>query len=405
MSGGMPAPGPGTARLAGLDLARGLAVFGMYAAHVGPMPDETGGVTGFVMELAHGRSSALFAVLAGVTLVLLAGGARVPGRRPGRAALIRIAVRAVILLALGTALTASSTPVVVILAYYGLYFLLALPLLRLGAGALALLAAAGALAGPPLLMVLSRAAYDADGDYRGWWGTFASFDPLYRWSGDGLLELLITGDYPALTWLPFVLLGMALARLGFSPALRPRLLALGAGLAVLGYGGSWLALRHAPGVASATGSAQAWWSDSGVNWSGYANEPGWLLVGAPHSQTTFSVVGNAGVAVAVIAGALLALDRWAAARRVAAPLIAVGAMSLTAYGLHVLLIAVLGLEELDGYPLRVLLAFVAVACGFALLWRRRFRRGPLEYLMHRATAAVGSGARRGAALPAGPPGC
>ncbi|MFF4829405.1 hypothetical protein ACFY20_42185, partial [Streptomyces sp. NPDC001312] len=35
-----------TGRMIGLDLARGLAVFGMYAAHVGPDPDQ-GGVTGF----------------------------------------------------------------------------------------------------------------------------------------------------------------------------------------------------------------------------------------------------------------------------------------------------------------------------------------------------------------------
>ncbi|GAA4547868.1 hypothetical protein [Streptomyces collinus] len=47
-----------------MDLARGLAVFGMYAAHVGPDPAQ-GGVAGHLMELAHGRASALFAFLAG----------------------------------------------------------------------------------------------------------------------------------------------------------------------------------------------------------------------------------------------------------------------------------------------------------------------------------------------------
>lgn len=59
-------------RLVGIDLARGLAVFGMYAAHVGPDPGE-GGLVGNLMELTHGRSSALFAVLAGFSILLITG--------------------------------------------------------------------------------------------------------------------------------------------------------------------------------------------------------------------------------------------------------------------------------------------------------------------------------------------
>lgn len=52
-----PAARPPTGRLAGVDLARGLAVFGMYAAHVGPDPSEP--VTmGFLMELTHGSITA-----------------------------------------------------------------------------------------------------------------------------------------------------------------------------------------------------------------------------------------------------------------------------------------------------------------------------------------------------------
>ncbi|MFD0531738.1 hypothetical protein ACFQ1I_42395 [Kitasatospora arboriphila] len=77
--------GPRPARLVGLDLARGLAVFGMFAAHLGPDP-ETGGPVGAAMGLAHGRASALFAVLVSCSLVLLAAAARgragTPGGRP-----------------------------------------------------------------------------------------------------------------------------------------------------------------------------------------------------------------------------------------------------------------------------------------------------------------------------------
>ncbi|WP_059006059.1 DUF418 domain-containing protein [Streptomyces specialis] len=378
----------GVGRLIGLDLARGLAVFGMYAAHVGPMPTE-GGVTGWVMELFHGRSSALFAVLAGLALVLIAG-RRVPRTgRDGRRAAARIAIRAVVLLALGSALTASGTVVEVILAYYGVYFLLALPFRRLPARTLALAAVVWALLGPPLLHALSEviyaeAMYTEDWSYRGWAATIDGHDPLAAWSGEGVVALLCAGGYPALTWMPYVLAGMALGRLDLAaPAVRVRLARLGAAMAVLGYGGSWLALRLFPQAVEATGAPHAWWSDVDVDadWDTWW----WLLVAAPHSQTTPSLIANTGVALAVIAGALILVDRFAPARRLARPVIAVGTMSLTAYVGHVVAVWWLDLD-LTGAPLSMWLGFVGVAALVATVWLRFFRRGPLEYLVNAATA-------------------
>jgi hypothetical protein len=46
--------------------------------------------------------------------------------RAGRQAVAKVGIRAVILLALATALTMTGTPVVPILAFYGLFFLLVL---------------------------------------------------------------------------------------------------------------------------------------------------------------------------------------------------------------------------------------------------------------------------------------
>ena len=156
-----PAPGaPDTGRLIGLDLARGLAVFGMYAVHVGPPPGQ-GGVIGFLMELAQGRSSALFAVLAGFAVALITGRRTPKTGLAGRQAVAKVVIRAVILMALGTALTLTGTPVVPILAFYGLFFLLVLSLCRLGAKPLAMIAAGWALAGPQLLYVLKPVVGDS----------------------------------------------------------------------------------------------------------------------------------------------------------------------------------------------------------------------------------------------------
>ncbi|MEU1517317.1 DUF418 domain-containing protein [Streptomyces sp. NPDC005811] len=389
-----PAPDPVAApaparlpvgRLIGVDLARGLAVFGMYAAHVGPDPSR-GGITGHLMELAHGRASALFAFLAGFSIMLITGRRTPRTGRAGRQAVAKVVIRALVLLALGTALTLTGTPVEVILAFYGLYFLLVLPLYRLGARPLAVVAAGTALVMPQLLYIVQH-ALPADGAQGVW---------AWPAGGDGIVSLLFTGSYPALTWLPFVIAGMAVARLDLTDAVvRTRLALTGGALAVLGYGGSWLALHLVPGAltklsAAAWGdggsAASAWWSDT---W-GYpdGSTPAGLLVASPHSETTLSVLANTGVAIAVLAACLVAVDAFPRFHALARPVIAVGSMSLSAYVFHIVGIRLLGIEELPGSPLHVLLGFVVAVTVFATLWSRFFRRGPLEWLLGRTTKAA-----------------
>lgn len=361
-------------RLIGLDLARGLAVFGMYAAHVGPDPDQ-GGVTGFLMELAHGRSSALFAFLAGFAVVLITGRGTPKTGRAGRQAVAKVVIRAVILLALGTALTMSGIPVDVILAFYGLYFLLVLPLYQLGAGPLAAIAAGTALVLPQVLYVVQQAIGDSDVRSPG--------EP------DGIVSLFFTGTYPALTWIPFVIAGMAVARLDLAAtAVRIRLALTGAALMITGYGGSWLALHVFPGAAdaigtSAGGGASMWWSDIAGSPSG--DTPARLLVASPHSETTLSILGNTGVAIMAVTACLALTDALPRLQSLARPVIAVGSMSLTAYVFHLVAIQFLGIEELPGSPLYVLLGFIATAIVFATVWSRFQQRGPLEWLMTKAT--------------------
>ncbi|KND43100.1 MULTISPECIES: hypothetical protein [Streptomyces] len=62
-----------------------------------------------------------------------------------------------------SALTLSGTPVEVILAFYGLYFLIVLPLHRLGARPLAIITAVGALVLPQVLYLVQRALEAAGG--------------------------------------------------------------------------------------------------------------------------------------------------------------------------------------------------------------------------------------------------
>lgn len=375
---GEPTPGvPGVGRLVGLDLARGLAVFGMYAVHVGPAPGQDG-VIGFLMELAQGRSSALFAVLAGFAVALITGRRTPKTGLAGRQAVAKVIIRAVILLALGTALTMTGTPVVPILAFYGLFFLLVLPLYRLGTKPLALIAAGWALIGPQLLYALKPVVGDR---------VFLSYG-----QADGLVSLFFTGGYPALTWVPFVLAGMAVARCDLAATtVRIRLALTGVALAVTGYGGSWLALRLVPGAAEAVrkaeeGSGMSSMSSVSPDSIGiFGDSPAGMLAAAPHSEATLSIVGATGVAILVITACLAAMDAFPRLRRLAGPVIAVGSMSLTAYVYHIVAIWLLNTEEATVQPLYVLLGFIASVTVLATIWSRFFQRGPLEWLMGRAT--------------------
>ena len=375
---GEPSTGaPGVGRMIGLDLARGLAVFGMYAVHVGPAPSQDG-VIGFLMELAQGRSSALFAVLAGFAVALITGRRTPKTDLAGRQAIAKVVIRAVILLALGTALTMTGTPVVPILAFYGLFFLLVLPLYRLSAKPLALIAAVWALVGPQLLYAVKPLVGGR------------AFPTVGH--ADGIVSLLFTGGYPALTWVPFVLAGMAVARLDLTAtAVRIRLALTGVALAVTGYGGSWLALRLVPGAAQAIREAAGRAGMSSVSSAPpgsdgiFGDTPAGMLVASPHSEATLSIVGNTGVAILVITACLAAVDAFPRLRRLSGPVIAVGSMSLTAYVYHIVAIWLLNTEEATVPPLYILLGFIASVAVLATLWSRFFQRGPLEWLMGRAT--------------------
>ncbi|WP_405959089.1 heparan-alpha-glucosaminide N-acetyltransferase domain-containing protein [Streptomyces sp. NBC_00868] len=234
------ASGPGhvdSGRLAGVDAVRGLAVLGMFAVHVGPGARPEG--AGFLIVAADGRAPALFTLLAGFSLVLAqrdrdpAGG----WTRRYRPLLIRSAILAL----LGVFLASLWPGILVILAFFAVYFLAAEPFSRLATPLLAAVAALSVVAGPLLSFLLGPVfGYGTSG--RGLVPEAADFT---SWAGLGrvLCELLLTGAYPLATYFPYVLAGMALARLCDvrERAVAGRMAVWGTAAAVAGYGSAWLA--------------------------------------------------------------------------------------------------------------------------------------------------------------------
>ena len=392
-------PDASLGRLVGVDLARALAVFGMFVVHLGPSAPAADGAGGWVRGLAEGRSSVLFATLAGFSLMLIAGRREPKTGLAGKRAKARIAILAVVLLALGTVM-AMAYGGVVILAFYGVYFLLALPLVRLRARTLAIIAAVLAVVMPPLAfgvrLLLTEPVTAA----------LKAYDPLDRIGGVGILDLLVTGFYPVLTWMPFVVAGMALARLDLTSRLVLRRLALfGPALIVLGYGTPWLASLLFPGVRAAmdmpAGPGSAMGAELGSKSLGLAPPDSagsaWsLLTAGPHTGTTFDIVGSLGVAITVLLCATVAMDRLPRLRRLAGPVIAVGTMSLTAYVGHFVVSSFVLPGGAAGTPAEAsgqdswvpVLLFILGATVFAAIWSRFFRRGPLEHLLNAATKPV-----------------
>ena len=367
------AAGRRRSRLVGVDAARGLAVLGMIAVHVLP-PTMDDGSPSLAESVAAGRSSAAFAVLAGVGVALATrGGDRWRQR-------LQLALRALLIGALGLQLGTLDTSVAVILAYYAVFFLLLLPVL--GWPPRRLLAAAATVAVvAPVVSFLLRPELEGLGLGNPTWSSLDAPGPLAA-------ELLLTGVYPAVPWSAYLLLGLAVGRLGLDRAgTALRLVAAGVVLAVgaalvsallLGPLGGYEALAETYDVPRELVEQAA---DESKFGNVSTDSAWWLAVDARHASTTPDLVGTAGSALAVLGVCLLL------ARRVAlllVPFAAVGSMPLTLYSLH---LVVLHLTDTDD-PERYYLLQVATALVVAPLWRRYVGRGPLEALLAAVTRAV-----------------
>ncbi|OAA24195.1 Protein of unknown function (DUF1624) [Frankia sp. EI5c] len=366
MDGSSP---PGATRITGVDLARGVALIGMVATHVYPaFTDTESGHPAIspAFTLAAGRSAAAFAVLAGVALVLSTR------RRTAGQAQLSVFLRALGTGAIGLALAYADSGIAVILAYYALLFVLALPLLKAPVPAL-LTTAVLAMAVIPVISQFVRDDLPAS-DLSS--PTFAALGE----PGPLLAKLTLTGVYPALAWLGYLCVGMAVAHADLrSRAVAVRLLAGGLALAVVASGTSWLLLgplgggdhladpARVPGVGA---MPQGWFIDSGLYGATPTDTAWWLAVDTPHSTTPFDLAHTTGTALALLGLALLG-----AHVPLTRPLAALGGMTLTFYALHVVIMStdVLPVDPTRSYGLQLLVALTA-----ATAWQATGRRGPAE---------------------------
>ncbi|WP_162958343.1 heparan-alpha-glucosaminide N-acetyltransferase domain-containing protein [Nocardia yunnanensis] len=351
-----PARPPMTAtRLAAIDAARGLAVLGMITAHVGALRDPAWTDPGSWLSIASGRSSILFATLAGVSIALLSGRRQPPVGSELVRVRLRILVRALALFALGGLLTMLGTGIPVILQTYALLFACCLPFLTWPPRRLLILAAGWAVIAPPVTVWLAQ------------WLPSSCDAASPECSGAQVTDLAITGAYPGLVWITFAFVGLALGRCDLAAqAVRVRMVAAGLSMMVAGYGGAWL-------LSQFDTSEPSEWTP--------------LRTAEPHSGSTFEIVGSVGFALTLIGVLLLTANLL---RPILFPVIAVGTLPLTVYSAHFVAIWLLGESSTEPSGNTLLMVFLAVTIAASTLWVLVVGRGPLErgvtWLTTRATS-------------------
>lgn len=394
-------------RYIGVDLARFLAVVGMIAAHVlavNAMSSAVGPferfVSGVADALTGGIAAPLFAVLGGLSAVFASRRLLIDSRP--WAAISGVMLRGALLIAIGLLLGFVSSPIVVVLCYYGVAMILAAPFVAARSW---VIAAAAALVGifGGWLNASIRSALGVVQE-----AGSPSFLSLLAEPLETVRGLLLTGMYPAITWLVYLLVGMLVARVLLSANARGSLVRTSgtiAGLgAILAIAASTVSasvlsnLAHFEVTAPEGLSEAEYLSFLGGQQFGSPLSPElWSqLIAAPHSGSPMDLLRTIGISLAVIGLLVAIFDRQnARAGRVTEVIRAAGAAPLTIYAMHIMLtgLAYVPVFSDERYftgelaipwwvggsaAFAIQLALVLVV-GFALA--RLHRRGPLEALL------------------------
>lgn len=375
-------------RITGVDAARGVALVGMIAVHTFPLVNDAG-EPALAWSLFSGKAAALFAMLAGVGLAFASGGPRPsPDGWVRGGAAVGLVARAGVIAVIGLAVGSFTEDPYVILPYYGVMFLLAVPFLFSPTRVLVFVAVLCALVSPFVMQALRP-------DLPFPFVTNPSLVDVVAHPWRLASSLLLTGVYPAVPWMTYVCVGLVIGRRNLRDLRVARwLVGLGLVLAVVPAAVSRILLERFGGYEALLASPRMT-RESVADVLGWGPDPvlptttnWWLAIAAPHSSTPVDLVHTTGIAMTVL-GCVLLLERVRGVVTLLSPLAAAGSLTLTLYTLNVLLI---GSGAWEDHPAELFLGqLVAVLVG-ATWWRRVQGQGPLERLVttssHRARDVV-----------------
>jgi uncharacterized membrane protein YeiB len=354
-----------TQRQFGFDVARALAVFGMVIVNFKVvMGAENGGPHWLVwlVGLLDGRAAATFVILAGIGMTLLTLRARLLGDTHALTAKRTVLLKRAAFL-FGFGLIYAPIWPADILHFYGVYMLLGAFLINASDRQLLSMAVVFTLAFDILLVLLD---YD-----KGWdWQTLTYLD---FWTHKGMLRhLFFNGFHPVIPWTAFLLVGMWLGRRDMTdPGARKKIFTWGLGAVILAEAASHVLTR-------------------------------WMLAGFPHENpmdiqalcgtspippTILYMLSAGGTALMIIVASIVITERFSSSSWFFKAWITTGQFALTFYVAHVVI--GMGFLESVGHLYRQdltmavisALVFCVIGVASALLWRRYFDRGPLEWVL------------------------
>lgn len=372
-----------TKRAIGIDVARAVALVGMVAVHVYPETNDNDETT-WAFAVFAGRAAALFALLAGVSIAFVEKRSR--GQLSGRtlaADRAALAIRGLLILLAGLLLGHLDSPLQTIIPYFGVLFLLAIPIYGRSTRFFLVAAPLFAIFGPVLAYFVRPLLPEQptpEADY--------TLVTMIQHPLAFLSDMLLIGFYPALLWMAYLCAGIVIGR----QVLTSRRVALviagwGAGLAL----GAWLLSKLLLGpaggmqrlVESTPGMTPAEITET-LTYGPDISLPNttwwWLAAVSPYSETPLNVLHNLGAAMALV-GVVLLLSR--SGSKVFSPFAAFGAMTLTLYSAHCVLLTIEVLDE--GRPMVSLWIQIISFMLFALMWRNSMGKGPLESIISEAS--------------------
>ena len=343
-------------RITGIDVARGVAMFGMTVVHFVAFRENEGETLATIASVFRGRAMPLFVMLGGIGVTFLTKRSATPERD--------LIIRAVMLFFLGLAMQEYIDRIAIILQSYGLFFLLATVLWRLPSKVLIALV--------PTIVAIGGVTYQLFGEPR----VLTPFDEAF--SVEGVESLWIDGFYPFFPVGALFVFGIWLGRIDLRSERVASVLA-GVGIVVGGvvhFGANYFVDAF----------------NLQIDFGGRRGDGMFhltrLLDTEAHSAMAAWVTSAFGTSAAVLGLSLLLAPRFP---KLVHPIATIGSLALSYYVFHASITAVIADTSVTSIRQEWVAVFLVyfLFMGLALLWRMMFKSGPLERVLR-----IGSGPKK-----------
>lgn len=354
-------------RIIGIDVARALAVIGMIVVNFKVVFGEQGSsILKNITALFEGKAAATFVVLAGVGIALITNNAI---ERDDSQKLLQIKKgimkRAVFLFVTG--LSYMLLWPADILHFYGIYMILTLFLLRLSGKKLFIAA---------LIIIFSYPLIFLQIDYTLGWD-FILLEYKNFWTFDGFFRnLFYNGFHPVFPWTAFMLFGVWFGKMDLHDEdlvkkMFYRSLAVFVSIQLLSCTAILIASKSGPLIKE------------------------FLILFTrvePMPPLPFYMLSGSSFAISIISFCILISKKYEKSLLVNS-MHKMGQMALTMYVLHVVMgmgaVEIFAPEKIGKLPVEFSFFYAAIysflSVIFAVYWSKRYKRGPLEFLMRKVT--------------------